>query len=758
MTCLLQLLLMLGRPSQHLGRMGTFIACLWLAGTQVAQAEGSRTLYPAGATGNRSNLEWRTDSLYGGLLTRRTLLKVYAVQGEHILLGSSNTRGNAEILVFSPGRVTGSIGSETVPAFASADFRCSAQRTALGNTARGRITNRTMELAGPQSISGTGNTSGYVPCYYTAPRTGVYDVVFIGPNTTQGTPDGLIDNFSTDNNAQGNSVAAWDVTVRSSDINSTQDLPGRLFTYYLTLFTGGNQRSLNFSIYPVTNDGYQYRIILRGLDPDGFVLYGNQVGFFDSDGKTPLYRDVIGGNENLADLEGGVSLARPQFATFLNPPDQAALSAVTRYDINGSQLLGSIPLIPVRPSVSNLNFLGKFNQNTSVVNQGGTFTFNSSIAGNYQLVISRDGVDFDPTNPNNRALRGVMFNSGIQSVAWNGQDNSGVAFPVGTYSARIRVHAGEYHFPLLDAENNVNGGPTIELLNETNPLGKYQAFYDDRGYRTLADTTVGTVGQVLCTATGTRPSPPASNAITGFDSRGSDRSFGVSTNASQPNSRCAGSFGNTKGLDIWTYFPSNTEATPVRIIDSPSANLRLVKRITALNSTVYTDVIDDPADSNDDSSRNWTTNYIVGRTGKGVTAADFVPVKPGDSLEYTVYFLSDGDGAAQNVTICDLIPLNTTFIPNTFNASTPKDSSVSIGNFGMQLTIDSATVYLSNADDAPDRGQFFAPGTPASCGANGASVTVPNGAIMLKLTNLLNATTKGTPNTFGFIRFRARVN
>ncbi|MBD1824699.1 DUF11 domain-containing protein [Cyanobacteria bacterium FACHB-DQ100] len=616
-----------------------------------------------------------------------------------------------------------------------------------------------MELAGPQSISGTGNTSGYVPCYYTAPRTGVYDVVFFGPNTTQGNPDGSINNFSTDNNSQGNSVAAWDVTVRSNDINSTQDFPGRLFTYYLTLFTGGNRRFLNFSIYPVTNDGYQYRITLRGLDPDGFVVYGNQVGFFDSDGKTPLYRDVIGGDENLADLESGVSLARPQFATFLNLPNQAALSAVTRYDINGNQLLGSIPLIPVRPSVSDLKFLGKFNQNTSVVNQGGTFTFNSSIAGNYQLVISRDGIDFDPTNPNNRALRGVMFNLGIQSVDWNGQDNSGVAFPVGTYPARIRVHAGEYHFPLLDAENNVNGGPTIELLNETNPLGRYQAFYDDRGYRTLAGTTVGTVGQVLCAATGTtRPSPPASNAITGFDSRGSERSFGVSTNTPQPNQRCGGSFGNTKGLDIWTYFPSNTETAPVRIIDNPSANLRLVKRITALNNIAYTDVIDDPADSSDDSSRNWTMNYIVGRTGKGITAADSVPVKPGDSLEYTIYFLSDGSSAAQNVTICDLIPPNTTFIPNTFNTSTPKDSPTSAGNFGMQLTIDSATVYLSNADDVPDRGQFFAPGTAAPCGANGASVIVPNGAIMLKLNNLPHATTKGTPNSFGFIRFRARVN
>lgn len=748
---------MLRKPSQHLGRIGTLIACLWLAGTQVAQAEGSRTLYPAGATGNRSNLEWRTDSLYGGLLTRRTLLRVYAVQGEHILLGSSNTRSDAEILVFNPGRVTGSIGSETIPVSSSADFNCATQRAALGITNRGHITTRTMELAGPRSVSGTGNTSGYVPCYYVAPRTGVYDVVFIGPTTTQSNNvNGSIPNFNTSNNDQGNSVSAWDVTVRSSDVNSTQDLRGRLFTYYLTLFTGDNGRSLNFSIYPVTNDGYQYRITLRGLDPNGFVVYGNQVGFFDNDGRTPLYRDVIGDNGDLANLSGGVSLARPQFATFFNPPDQAALSAVTRYDINGNQLLGGIPLTPTQPSVDGLNFLGRFNQNTSIVNQGGIFTFNSSTAGNYQLVISRDGVDFDPTNPNNRVLRGVMLNSGVQTVEWNGQDNSGVAFPVGSYPSRIQVHAGEYHFPLLDAENNATGGPTIELLNAVNPLGNFQAFYDDRGYRTIGGATVGTVGQVLC---GTAPPPTAfSNPISGFDSRTNDRSFGVSGDVGNANVRCNGSFGDTKGLDIWTYFPSGTSLTTVNIISSPPANLRLVKRITALNSTNYTDIIDDPADPSDDSSRNWTANYIVGRTGKGITAADFVPVKPGDTLEYTIYFLSDGSGAAQNVVLCDLIPPNTTFVPNTFTTSTPRDNPASTGDFGMRLTIDSTTVYLSNANDAPDRGEFFAPGTSAPCGANGASVTVPNGAITVRLNSVPNAPTRGTANSFGFVRFRARVN
>lgn len=752
-----QPLLTLKRSAHSIGKISTLLACLWLAEVQVAQAEGSRSLYPAGATGNRTNIEWRDDSLYGGLLKRRTLLRVYVNAGENILMGSSAVgTGLGDVLVYNPGRVTGAVGSEIIPT--TSDFQCSTQRTVSPLAGRGRILTRATELAGPRSISGTGNTAGYAPCHYTAPTTGVYSVVFVGPTATQSnTTNGSIATLETNNN-QGNSVGAWDVTVRSSDPNSTQDLTGRLFTYYFTLYTSQNGRTLNFSLYPVTNDGYQYRLILRGLDPYGFVLYGNQVGFFDSDGKTPLYRNVLGTDDTLSSLRGGVSLARPQFATFLNPPDPMALAAVTRYDINGNIIPGGIPLVPAPPEVNSLSFSGTVSQNTSIVNQGGTFTFNSTIAGNYQLVISRDGVNFDPTNPNNRVLRGVMLSPGQQSVTWDGRNNSGTAFPAGSYPSRIQVQAGEYHFPMLDAENNASGGPTIELLNAVNPLGNFQAFYDDRGYRTIGGTVVGTEGQILCSGMGTTPNPIFSDPIAGYDSRLNHRAYGVTTNAGTGTGICNGSFGDAKGLDIWTYFPSGTSLATVNLIENPPVNLRLVKRITALNTTAYTDVIDDPADPNDDSVRNWTANYLTGRTGKGITAADFVPVKPGDSLEYTIYFLSDGGATAQNVTLCDLIPANTTFLPNVFNSSTPKDSGTSTGDFGLRLTIDTTTVYLSNADDAPDRGRYYPPGAAAPCGNNGTSVIAPNGAVTVRLNTIPNATTRGTPGSFGFIRFRARVN
>src|SRR5512134_3288798 len=79
--------------------------CLCMLGQEIqpSLAEGSRTLYPNAATGSRANLEWRTD-LWGNLIKRRTILKVYAEKDEYILLGSSAVGvNNGDIMVFKPG-------------------------------------------------------------------------------------------------------------------------------------------------------------------------------------------------------------------------------------------------------------------------------------------------------------------------------------------------------------------------------------------------------------------------------------------------------------------------------------------------------------------------------------------------------------------------------------------------------------------------------------------------------------------------------
>jgi hypothetical protein len=167
-----------------------FGLCTVVCGLQPAQAEGSRDLYPSGATGNRANLEWQIGQKYGPVapvnnsLLRRTLLQVYANKDEYILLGSSAVGvDSGDILIY--GKKTGPIGDETL---SDEKFKCSTQRTTTGNTNQGKITSRNQELAGPNTITNATNatpgtiTDAYTPCYYQAPANGIYYVVIYGPD------------------------------------------------------------------------------------------------------------------------------------------------------------------------------------------------------------------------------------------------------------------------------------------------------------------------------------------------------------------------------------------------------------------------------------------------------------------------------------------------------------------------------------------------------------------------------------------------
>ena len=577
------------------GAFAISLALLGLVASAIpAAAAGSANLWPNGASGARANTEWRTNSYGGGLLARRTLIKAFMNSGEVLLLGSSAVgQGAADILVYNPGQVTGPIGSETIPALPS--FSCNTQRIAVGAPAgQGMITSRAQELAGPDTIPAGGVPGGYVPCHYQAPSAGVYDVVFLGPSGFSASTDGTIggdvalasaNDFSA---AQGTSVAAWDATVRSG-LASPANLTGRAFTYYLALFTGGNGLPVFPTVYPITSDGYRYQVDLRGMDPNGWLVYGNQLGFLDPDGVTPLYHDAVadstsnatGGPGQLVGIQGGVTFQRPSFPLFFEPPAAAAITAL------------GIPTTPTAPVMTSLAFVGNLGGNTSLLNTGGTFTYSSNVAGVYEIVISRDGVNFDPTLPANRSLRGANP-PGAHTVTWDGKDNSGAFFPVGTFQVHASFHGGEYHFPMIDVENDTLGGPTITLLNPPGGAcpaltgGCQAGFYDDRVYVTNGTTVEagGTVGNALC---GLNPPGTAfSDPILGYDTSSVQRAFGAASGGNT-NAPCTGSFGDAKGLDTWTYYPSTTILAPLNIV-AAAADIAVAKSVSDPTPAVGTNV------------------------------------------------------------------------------------------------------------------------------------------------------------------------
>jgi uncharacterized repeat protein (TIGR01451 family) len=207
----------------------------------------------------------------------------------------------------------------------------------------------------------------------------------------------------------------------------------------------------------------------------------------------------------------------------------------------------------------------------------------------------------------------------------------------------------------------------------------------------------------------------------------------------------------------------------------PSPNLLLVKRITLINRQTNTrngdplnQYYDDAANPYDDNTitiappltpmdpkadtNKWPdpNTFLIGGINGG-------QISPNDTLEYTIYFLSAGETDAKNVLFCDRVPEDVSYIFNSFGGSSPLGLTGT--EQGMQLLWDGATSNLTNVPDA-DVGQYFAPGidpkaTYPNINCRGDNT---NGAIVVNLGNLPNATTPGIPTkSYGFIRFRGRV-
>jgi uncharacterized repeat protein (TIGR01451 family) len=217
------------------------------------------------------------------------------------------------------------------------------------------------------------------------------------------------------------------------------------------------------------------------------------------------------------------------------------------------------------------------------------------------------------------------------------------------------------------------------------------------------------------------------------------------------------------------------------------SKLLLVKRITAINgnnninpndNTVLNQFVNGGTNTDDDNHPNWptpTNTYLKGAISAGLA-------KPGDEVEYTIYFLNT-QNSSKNVKICDVVPDGQTFVPKAYNTAVPHpteagalpaDTGIALGfsNSGLPTV---PTFYLTNIQDTAtgDRGRFYPagdPSTPAMCKKFNSSGTVTAtgpaantaGAVVVEIVKgtdtIPAATGVGTPaDSYGFIRFRAKV-
>ena len=227
------------------------------------------------------------------------------------------------------------------------------------------------------------------------------------------------------------------------------------------------------------------------------------------------------------------------------------------------------------------------------------------------------------------------------------------------------------------------------------------------------------------------------------------------------------------------------DPTPLEVTEpiANNPNVLLVKRITQINDATTTKDGDDLSIYNQDNSNPYDDNKIEiselpenqgdpkPDTDKWVdttsdTSSTFLigginggKVEPNDELEYTIYFLSAGDSEANSVLVCDRVPENVSFIPTSFNNQTQATGGVQGSNRGIVWLKDGNTESLTNTKDG-DAAQYFPPGIEPSTiypqiQCSGANT---NGAVVVNLGNLPNATAPGTPNTsYGYIRFKGKV-
>jgi uncharacterized repeat protein (TIGR01451 family) len=242
--------------------------------------------------------------------------------------------------------------------------------------------------------------------------------------------------------------------------------------------------------------------------------------------------------------------------------------------------------------------------------------------------------------------------------------------------------------------------------------------------------------------------------------------------------------GDTKAVDLVSASEIYLTADFGYRTQSLLPNILLVKRITAIKSngitTSFNNIVFDPNTTvdpgsyNDDGDAKWPTNYLQGGGVADLSPSPVDPVdnfnlRPGDEIEYTIYFLNNGAGNAKNVRVCDrVLPLQA-LILNSYNNQSSNDGGLGGADKGVVLALgrnggaNHDFYYLTNIADSPDRGQFFpTPDVPVNCNF----VKNDDGAIVVDINRTADPAFVSIPPggnagsvdfSYGYIRFWTKV-
>jgi uncharacterized repeat protein (TIGR01451 family) len=277
-------------------------------------------------------------------------------------------------------------------------------------------------------------------------------------------------------------------------------------------------------------------------------------------------------------------------------------------------------------------------------------------------------------------------------------------------AASFSVQSGSINSPTLTVNSGFNGTTSNNLIQGTDTLP--------------ADSSATVTFNVIVTpGSGPNGFGVFQNQVTATaTSRGGTPVNATSNNGASP---------DVNGDRV----PDSPSFTPVSLPRGGGGggdpNFLLVKRITgvtraggALPGVNFSTFVDDPGTS-DDNAPGWSQLSTVGIINLDATN----PLRSGDEVTYTVYYLSNGGGLVSAATVCDPIPNGTQYVQ------------------------DSAQVKRA-ADPFVPSGAFFPPLAPLPANNSCTNQTNSNGTVIFDVGDVPNT----TGSNFGYVRFRVRIN
>jgi hypothetical protein len=199
---------------------------------------------------------------------------------------------------------------------------------------------------------------------------------------------------------------------------------------------------------------------------------------------------------------------------------------------------------------------------------------------------------------------------------------------------------------------------------------------------------------------------------------------------------------------------------------SQQARVLLVKRITEIqndrsqnpnaNSYKLGLVLDQPSFAADDlfPANNWPNDFLKG-------AYDGGPVKPGDTIEYTIYFMNANGSNAKKFRLCDRIVGSQQFVPNAYG--TDRDIEYKLGTNNIRYLTKDLNLAIDRAQLDMSTGAIEGCPNPTITGTNNGTVVIDitgtGSNVQDNITVIPGATAQGEPsNSYGYFRFKTKVN